>query len=146
MKREIREKIESLLKNYKKLDSNVESKLNREFPEYALKSTSFVRVLGKTNDIHSEPEEYNVEKLSPKIDQRLEKEIQARNIIKTNIDNLTDKQQELIENLYFQNKSVKITADKLGWSRSTIKRRRNKILEDLKKSGILEAYKLWVPI
>lgn len=146
MKRETREKIEFLLKNYRKLNSNVESKLNREFPEYALSSTSFVKVMGKTNSIHREPEEYNVEKLSPEISERLEKKIQTKNIIKNNYDSLTEEQQEIVNYLYFQDKSVKITADLLGWSKSTIKRRRNETLEDLKKGGILEAYELWVPI
>jgi len=143
LKREIREKIEFLLKNYKKLDSNVESKLNREFPEYALKSTSFVKVLGKTNDIHSEPEEYNVEKLSPEISSELERKIQSRNIIQTNINNLTDEQQEIVKYLYFENRGIKITADDMGWSNKTIRRRRTNILKDLREGGILEAWYLW---
>ena len=57
--------------------------------------------MGKTNAIHSEPEEYNVEKLSLEIDEELKEKIQARNIIKTNIKNLTDEQQKLVEYLYF---------------------------------------------
>ncbi len=137
-----KDKIEELLKNYRSLKSNIEIEITKKCPEYSLPSTSFANVSEKEmNKIYSDVEDYVVKKVG--ISEELGKKIKVRNIIKAAKDSLSTELQRIVEHYYFDDKSVKIVAGRLGWSEDTIRRRREDILKGLQKAGILEAWELW---
>lgn len=136
-----REKIEKLLENYRSIRSNIEIELNKKYPEYSLDSVSFVKTGADTNEIKSQVENYIVDKYS--ISDDLHQKIQVVNIIKAAYNSLNEEQKKIVADLYFEGRGVKATAAGSGWSRYTIKRRKEKILDELKGVGILNAWDIW---
>ena len=136
------EKIEKLLKSYKQLKSEVGIELNQEYPEYTLNTASFVSTGSKTNVINSIVEQQIVDKYS--LSDELTKKIQVVEIIRLAYESLTELQQIMVRERYFENKTYRRIRDKVHLHEETISLRVNEqILPKLKAVGILKAYEIY---
>ena len=138
------DKVEELLNNYRSIRSNIEIELNKRYPEYSLDSVSFVQTNGETNVVVSQVEQYVIDKYS--VSENLRKKIQILNIINAAYKSLSSRRKEIITDLYFEDKELKDVAAGTNWSRWSIGRKRDKILNELERVGILEAWELWEQI
>jgi DNA-directed RNA polymerase specialized sigma subunit len=133
--------IKTLLKNYRSIRSSVEIELNRDYPEYSLGSTSFVKVGGKTNSIISEVENYVISKYS--LPERLVKKIQGCEIIKSAYESLTHIEKIIVSEKYFEGKSHEKVAELVNMHKTTVIHKIDEeILPALNAVGILAAWDL----
>ena len=137
-----KQKIEQLLKNYRQIKSNIQIELTKEYPEFALDSVSFIKMSGKQSySGTSQQERYVLNKYD--ISEDLQNQIIVRDIIRVAYESLPVELRRVVVNYYFENKGVKGTAVQMGWSEDTIRRRKEDILINLKKAGILKAWEIW---
>ena len=136
------EKIEELLKNYRSIKSNVRTEAIQKIPEYSLPAVDYSNMTpGESNGIFSKVEDYVVKHEAENSDIR--KLIKVRDIIRTCYESLTIEKKHVIKYVYFEGLKQIQAGFRLEKSENTIGDWKWEALEDLKKNGILRAWKFW---
>lgn len=137
-----KEKIEELLKNYRKIKHKAKILIITECPEYSLPAIDYSSTgKGESNEIYSKVEDFVVEKDEEESEVR--DLIRARDIIKAGIDSLTVEQKRIVGYLYFEGKTQLEAGERVGCSERTIKTRKTEILQGLEDVGMFKAYEYW---
>jgi len=137
-----KEKIEELLKNYRKIKHKAKILIITECPEYSLPAIDYSSTgKGESNEIYSKVEDHVVKKDEEESEVR--DLIRARDIIKAGIDSLTIEQKRIVGYLYFEGITQIRAGDKVGCSENTIGLRKKEILNHLEDVGMAKAYDYW---
>ena len=136
------EKIEELLKNYRSIKSNVRTEAIQKIPEYSLPAVDYSNMTpGESNGKFSKVEDYVVKHEAE--NSNIRKLIKVRDIIRTCYESLTIEKKHVIKYVYFEGLKQIQAGFRLKKSENTIGDWKWEALEDLKKNGILRAWKFW---
>jgi len=133
-----KERVEELLINYDIIQAQIKTEIYANKMEYSLDSKSLARAVGNNMSVSSVVEEFVADK--DDVDESTLKRCQIYNIIASALQHLNSDERKLVEELYFENRPVSVLANRTGWSKKTVRRRRDNAIYKLIKNGVLKAW------
>ena len=133
-----KKRVEELLINYDIIQAQIKTEIYSTKMEYSLDSTSLAKAAGNNMSVSSVVEEFVADK--DDVGASTLKRCQIYNIIASALQGLNSDERKLVEELYLENRPVSVLANRTGWSKKTVRRRRDNAIYKLIKNGILKAW------